>query len=70
MKKAAAIFATIYLLGSVLTFGHQGARFTRECDHFPGVPAFMAGLGWPLYWPYRLSWDAFNPPRATPCPAP
>jgi hypothetical protein len=65
-----SILAAIYLLGSVLTFGHQGARFARACDPVPGVPAFLASMVWPLYWPYRLSWDAFNPPSDAPCPAP
>lgn len=65
-----SVLATVYLLGSVLTFGHEGARFARQCDFVPGVPAMMASMIWPLYWPYRLSWDAFNPPRVAPCPAP
>lgn len=69
MKRLAAL-AAIYLFGSTLTFGHESARFRRACDPVPGVPAGMAALLWPLYWPYRLSWDAFNPPGGTPCPSP
>lgn len=68
--KRLSILAAIYLLASALTFGHEGARYLRQCDPFPGVPALMAGIFWPVYWPYRLSWDAFNPPRKQPCPAP
>lgn len=67
--KHLAVLAAVYLLGSVLTFGHEGARFRSACDPVPGVPAGMAALVWPLYWPYRLSWDAFNPTIEVPCPS-
>lgn len=68
MKRLAAL-AAIYLFGSALTFGHEGARYLRACDPVPGVPAGMAASLWPLYWPYRLSWDAFNPRSDKPCPS-
>jgi hypothetical protein len=68
MKRDAAL-AAIYLFGSALTFGHEGARFDRACNFAPGVPAGMAAAVWPLYWPYRLSWDAFNPPSDKTCPS-
>ena len=60
MKRRLTFLAlAIYLLGFVLTFGHQGTRYTREGLDAAEAPAFFGGLVWPAYWPFRLSWDYF-----------
>lgn len=71
MKQFSMILAA-YLLCASLTFGHQGARFTREGRTFAETEASMAAIFWPIYWPFRLSWDGFSPvpAKARPCPAP
>jgi hypothetical protein len=58
---ARALWA-IWFLGWVITFGHEAARFSStENNPSPGGTALICGAIWPVYWPFRLSWDYFNP---------
>jgi len=61
------IFTAVYLIGAVLTFGHEAARFEREARAahnivgaaVAGPQGAVAALIWPAYWPFYLSWEAF-----------
>lgn len=52
----------IYLIGAVLTFGHECVRLERDAS-FKANPAFTSliiAAIWPTYWPLRGSYLAFG----------
>lgn len=64
--KVVAALIVAYVIGAVLTFGHETNRFEKKYADNPvsvetaAVPGFCAAVLWPIYVPLRLSYVAFK----------
>lgn len=64
-RRIIAALIAVYVIGFVLTFGHESVRFDACRDCWPDAEApyifgVLAGMGWPIYMPMRLSYLYFR----------
>jgi hypothetical protein len=61
-QRLAIVAVAIYVAGWLLTFGYEGHRIARDAGRTAGGPGagLIVGMWWPVYWPFRLAWLAFE----------
>lgn len=55
-----------YLSVAVLCFGLATVTFENRGFHAPGVPGMLAGVAWPLWLSYEVSWAIFGKEKQDP----
>lgn len=61
MKTVFMVFC--YISGAVLTFGYQAHHGPDNHTSSADFSAMGDATIWPIYWPFRISYLAFEPER-------